>query len=104
MPMHDRMTARPIVRRGSRASSASGAAASKPMKARIAYTDPAITPEMPSKPSTVAYVVPKTASVLSSALATSQTARSANTAISNTPSTVPTLALILIRSSRAGTR
>jgi len=48
------MTASRMVRRGSRASSARGAAASKPMKARIVYTDPAITPDRPAKPSTSA--------------------------------------------------
>jgi hypothetical protein len=36
-----------MVRRGLRASSASGAEASKPMNARMVYTEPAAMPENP---------------------------------------------------------
>src|SRR5262247_3630521 len=95
--MHDRITARPMVRLGSRASSASGAAASKPMNARIVYTDPAITPLRPSKPSTVANDVPNTLAVLAPPASTiSQIASAVNTPISNSPSSVPTRVLIWI--------
>ena len=67
-----------MVRRGSLASSANGAAASKPMKARMVYTEPAITPDRPAKPSTSANPVPNTARVLAS-----------KTRISNSPRIVP---------------
>ena len=48
------MTALRMVLRGSRASSARGAADSKPVNARMENTPAAITPEMPPYPSTVA--------------------------------------------------
>ena len=95
IPMHDRTTARPIVLRGSLASSASGAAASNPMNARIVYTEPAITPDNPSNPGTVANDVPNTFTVLSLPASTiSQIASAVNTPISNSPSSVPTRVLI----------
>ena len=95
--MHDRITARPIVLRGSRASSASGAAASNPMNARIVNTDPAMTPDTPSNPVTVANDVPNTSAVLSPPASTiSQIASAANTPISNSPSSVPMRVLIWI--------
>jgi len=88
------MTASRMVRRGSRASSARGAAASKPMKARIVYTDPAITPDRPAKPSTLAEPGPNTARVLSPpAWKIRVTASPANTRISNSPSRVPAAVL-----------
>ena len=83
-----------MVRVGFLASSASGAAASNPMKARIAKTEPAITPLKPVNPSAVACSVVKTDSVLlSPASMIIQTASAAKTTISNRPSTVPAPAL-----------
>jgi len=88
-------TAAWIVRRGLRASSASGAAPSKPPNARIVKTDPAITPFSPWKPGGVYFVV-KTLRVLwPPAWITSSTPMIRKTAISKTPSTVPSLADVL---------
>ena len=67
------------------------------MKAKIVYTDPAITPDTPSNPGTVANEVPNTFSVLSLPASTiSQIASAVNTPISNSPSSVPTRVLIWI--------
>ena len=57
------MTASWMVRRGLRASSASGAAPSKPPNARTLNTEPAMTPERPWNADGV-YLVVKTDSVL----------------------------------------
>ncbi len=78
-----------MVRRGSRASSAKGAAASNPMKARTVKTEAANTPENPLKPGLFANFVVNTDSVLWSARAIRNSARATNTPISNNPSTVP---------------
>ncbi len=86
-----------MVRRGSRASSAIGAAASNPMNARMVKIEAAATPEKPSKSLTLAWLVPKTDRVLlSPALAISHTASAAKTAISKTPRIVPVPALTLM--------
>ena len=50
MPSVASSTARCTVRRGSRVSSASGAAPSNPPNASTVYTDPAITPVRPLYP------------------------------------------------------
>ncbi len=92
----DSSTARWIVRRGFLVSSASGAAPSKPPKARIVKTDPAITPLMPWNP-VVVYLVVKTDKVLLlPACTTRKMASTRNTPISNTPRTVPSRAEVLM--------
>ena len=63
MIRQDPSTARGTVRRGSRASSASGAAASNPMKASMTKTEPATSPDAPVKPLTVANFSVNTLSV-----------------------------------------
>jgi len=89
-------TARGMVRRGFRASSASGAAPSNPPNARIEYTDPAITPEMPWNPFGVYLVVNTEAVLACPACTTKNTASTKNTAISVIPRTVPSRAEVLI--------
>ena len=96
MPSVASSTARGMVRRGSRASSASGAAPSNPPNASIEYTEPAITPEMPWNPFGV-YLVVNTAAVLACpAWTTKNTASTPNTAISVVPSRVPSRAEVLM--------
>ena len=85
-------TARGMVRRGSLASSASGAAPSKPPNARMVYTDPPITPARPRKPGGVYFVVNTLSVLWLPACTTKKTARTTKTAISNKPSTVPSRA------------
>ena len=83
-------TARRIVRRGSRASSASGVAPSNPPNARIVKTDPAMTPVSPWYSPAGVCPVPKTDSVLwLPACTISSTARTRKTAISKMPRIVP---------------
>src|ERR1700753_2560413 len=85
-------TARCTVRLGSRASSASGAAPSKPPKARMVNTDPANTPVRPWYLDGVCEV-PNTDQVLCEPACTIRnTASTTNTAISNAPSIVPSRA------------
>jgi len=89
-------TARGTVRRGSRASSASGAAPSNPPKASIVYTEPATTPETPWN-AFGAKVVVNTAEVLwCPACTMKKTASTRKTAISVTPRIVPSRAEVLI--------
>ena len=81
-----------IVRRGSFASSASGAAASKPEKASTVYTDPASTPATPAWSLGVCEV-PNTLIVLAEpAFTTNKTPRTTKTRISKTPRIVPSSA------------
>jgi hypothetical protein len=85
-------TARGMVRRGLRASSASGAAPSNPPNARITYTDPPITPVRPWNPAGVYLVVNTLSVLLLPACTTKNTASTRNTPISVMPSTVPSRA------------
>jgi hypothetical protein len=77
-------------RRGSWASSASGAASSNPMKARMLKIEAATTPENPGKSGLLANWVPNTRSVLlPPALTIRVTDRTRNTRISKVPRTSP---------------
>jgi hypothetical protein len=88
-------TARGMVRRGFRVSSASGAAPSNPPNASTEYTEPAITPDTPWYPFGV-YFVPNTAAVFAfPACTTKNTASTRKTAISVTPRMVPSRAEVL---------
>src|ERR671935_93264 len=83
---NERTTAKGTVRRGLRASSPSGAAASKPMKARIANTIPRKTPLQPPR----AWSGLKGARLRSPVFESSiQIASAAKTAISNAPRITP---------------
>ncbi len=78
------------MRLGSRVSSAIGAAASKPMNARMPYTDPAMIPDIPLNPGTVAKCVVNTSKVLRDpALTISVSASAIMTRISNAPRMSP---------------
>ena len=82
------------MRRGERASSASGAAASKPTKASSTKTDPPSSPDAPVNPFTVAYFsvnVSRIAPALAVAWANIQRDSATKTRISRPPSTTPTL-------------
>jgi hypothetical protein len=88
MARQDRTTARGIVRLGSRASSPSGAAASKPMMPNTAYRTPGITEPQPLA---LPVCAAKTDSVLCGPAATmSVIARTRKTSSSNEPRSIST--------------
>ena len=90
MSKQDNTTARGTVRRGFFVSSASGAAASKPMNARKPYTDAATTPPSPSNPGTVACAGVNSDRLLASPAAMIiHTDITTSTAISNRPEYEP---------------
>jgi hypothetical protein len=94
-PMHRVASriARGMTRRGFLASSASGAAPSNPPKARIVYTEPAITPVRPwNCPAGVYFVVNTLSVLLLPAWKIKKIARTRKTPISNMPRTVPSRA------------